>query len=183
MGEKNKNSKTIWAVLLLVLIYMSRAGAYIKIDADNFLWLGLINFCVASFIMMVVPLSGMLNTGKKMDLEKGKHLCKVNSIVLFILSFVTLLLTERYFVGGVGAIVYYYINKWLFVEDESKKDIIEAKSIDIEDESKKEIIKTKSFDIDYKYSGLIKLNELLEKKIITKDEFDKEKEKLLNDKN
>ena len=133
--------------------------------------------------MMVVPLSGMLNTGKKMDLEKGKHLCKVNSIVLFILSFVTLLLTERYFVGGVGAIIYYYINKWLFVEDESKRDIIETKSIDIEDESKKEIIKTKSFDIDYKYSGLIKLNELLEKKIITKDEFDKEKEKLLNDEN
>lgn len=117
--------------------------------------------------MMVVPLSGMLNTGKKMELEKGRHLCKVNSIVLFILSFVTLFLTERYFVDEVGAIVYYYINKWLFVEDWSKKDII----------------KTKSFDIDYKYSGLIKLNKLLEKKIITKDEFDKEKKKLLNDEN
>ena len=53
---------------------------------------------------------------------------------------------------------------------------------DAEDEQE-ETKKEKTSDMDKKYSDLTKLKKLLDKKIISQEEFDKEKEKILNNKN
>ena len=52
----------------------------------------------------------------------------------------------------------------------------------VKKESKKMIdeVETNNTDVDKKYNDLIKLKKLLDENIITKEEFEKEKKKILN---
>jgi cell division protein FtsB len=67
--------------------------------------------------MMVVPFIARMAKKEQLPYKSGKQLCMWNSIIMFVLSAVLLVLTEVNFIGGVGAIIFYFINKWIFVSD------------------------------------------------------------------
>ena len=116
----------VWKiVLLLTLIYMSSFGQLmgnlIQQDAD-YATVGrysaiaaLVEIGILTLIMIFVPsISCIVNKGK-LSYDFGKKLCLWNSIICFCISEIILIFTERLLVGGVGAFFFYFINKWLFV--------------------------------------------------------------------
>ena len=118
---------------LLLIMYLSLLGDSLNPENgemsefiyDNAHWLALIDILIYSFILMIVPFVWCLINGEKFDVVKGKKICKWNSIILFALSLaITILNSEPFGIGGVGAIIYYFINKWIFV-DETKTEIKE----------------------------------------------------------
>ncbi|MDD2392256.1 MAG: SHOCT domain-containing protein [Bacilli bacterium] len=255
---KKSKSKIGWIIFLLFLMYASANGNYLNLGDDylykNSSWLALIDLAVCSVAMMIIPFIWRLVNREKLPFAKGKKICMWNSIILFILSIILMAVVETSFIGGLGALIYYYINKWLFVneKDYEDQDIIcsncdtkvssklkkcpncelplndlkkENNNLEViyvddiedddetieeteintfkcsncgfivkesdekcsncgevfEDEDEKEDSKKQNkSDMDQKYSNLTKLKKLLDKKIISKEEFEKEKKKILN---
>lgn len=95
------------------------------------LLLALANVILVSAIMMAVPFICRLIKKEKLDYKNGKRLCLWNSIILFVLSSISLVITEIGFIGGIGAIVYYFVNRWVFVKD--KEHILTPKDSPLED--------------------------------------------------
>ena len=108
------------SICLMLLIYISLCGNYINKEITNnliFLY-GLIDFLVINTLMTIVPFS--LKLLKKINTQNGKKICKYNSLIIFILSILTFIILKgpNYFgIGGLGAIIYYFINMSLFVQD------------------------------------------------------------------
>lgn len=259
---KKSKSKIGWIIFLLFFMYASANGNYLNSGDDylykNSSWLALIDLAVCSVVMMVIPFIWRLVNRQKLPFSKGKKICIWNSIILFVLSIILMDTVGTSFIGGLGALIYYYINKWLFVNEENyeKQDIIcincntkvnsklkkcpncelplsdlkkeniirenvEFKDDDVkdnnetieeieqnvfkcsncgflvkesdekcskcgevfEDDEEEEIENSKKpnkSDVDQKYSNLTKLKKLLDKNIISKEEFEKEKKKILN---
>ena len=77
------------------------------------------NLAIITAIMMAIPLIVRLVNGKKLDNKFGKQLCMWNSIALFALSTIAIFadLKQYAIIGGVGALEFYFINKWAFVKD------------------------------------------------------------------
>ncbi len=112
-------------IALLALMFMSLFGnttselLNMGVDYDAavgraFLF-SLASMALSSALMMAVPFVVRISKKEKLPHKSGKRLCMWNSIILFVLSSVLLALTEVNFIGGVGAIIYYFINKWIFV--------------------------------------------------------------------
>ena len=259
---KKSKSKIGWIIFLLFLMYASANGNYLNSGDDylyeNSSWLALIDLAVCSVVMMAIPFIWRLVNRQKLPFSKGKKICIWNSIILFIVSIILMTTVETSFIGGLGALIYYYINKWLFVneKDYEDQDIIcsncntkvssklkkcpncelplndvkeeiltqenaefEEEDVENNDENIEEIEqnvfkcsncgslvkesdekcskcgevfededeeetgnskKTNKSDMDQKYSNLTKLKKLLDKNIISKEEFEKEKKKILN---
>jgi len=71
--------------------------------------------------MMLVPFIFQIINRGELEFEKGKNICKYNSIVLFVISVLLKVIANMMFIGGLGAIIYYYINLKLFVGKENKR--------------------------------------------------------------
>ena len=78
----------------------------------------LADLALVSIIMMLVPFICRMVKNAKLSYKSGKRLCLWNSIILFILSSVLLALVDISFIGGIGAIIFYFINKWVYVSDD-----------------------------------------------------------------
>ncbi|WP_292473468.1 zinc ribbon domain-containing protein [Methanosphaera sp.] len=244
--KKGKN-KTLGIVILLLVLYFSLCGQYLNSGNDYFYEhskeYALIDLLIISTMMMIVPFIWRLINKEKFELRKGKKICLWNSIILFVISMILMTIIHFSFIGGIGAIMYYFINKWLFVnydenkeekEVESKKEFIctncgalcheedkyckKCNAIFEEEKQKKKkevepivcsncgtLITAnekecphcgekfedveeinKNNDNEYiksnmsqEYDDLNKLKELLDNEIITKEEFEKEKKKIL----
>lgn len=119
-----KKEKIYTILFLLVLMWMSVTGQYLTMSEFNDdAWLyGTIDIIIISVMMMIIPLIFRLFNKERLDIKKGKSICKWNSIGMFICSsalFAGILGVEKSGgIGGIGALIYYYINKWLFVYDE-----------------------------------------------------------------
>lgn len=256
---KKSKSKIGWIIFLLFLMYASANGNYLNSGDDylyeNSSWLALIDLAVCSVVMMAIPFIWRLVNRQKLSFSKGKKICIWNSIILFIVSIILMATVETSFVGGLGALIYYYINKWLFVNEKDyndqniicsncnteassklkkcpncelplndvKKENVIQENVEFEeevesnDENIEEIEqnvfkcsncgslvkesdekcskcgevfedeeetenskKPNNSDMNQKYSNLTKLKKLLDKNIISKEEFEKEKKKILN---
>lgn len=107
------------AIILMIIVYMSACGNYISAGmTDDLAYLyGLIDFLIISLIMMSVPLT--LKLLNKITIENGKKICKWNSIIIFIISVIMMVTIQISFVGGLGAVAYYFINVNLFVNDKN----------------------------------------------------------------
>ena len=216
-----KKNKVGWIVFWLFIIYMAAGGNYMNIDdpyiSDNVFWLALIDVIIISIVMVAVPFILRLINGKKFDIERGRKICKWNSILLFVFSVILMSALEIGIVGGLGALIYYYINKWLFVDEEVHDDTDNTVDSDEEDDIKfycsncnnyvdefdeecyncgdtfiqdsEDTKESEDFeddeehserDVDEKYSDLMKLKKLLDEDIISKDEFEREKGKILD---
>lgn len=126
---KGKKSSYVGKIVLLyVLMFMVTAGqnaqAYLDAGVEyneaytSSLLSALITLVVLSAVMMAVPLVCKLVCSKLLAEEKGKKLCMWNSIAVFVLSFLLYMMEIPIpvAVGGVGALCFYFINKWIFVE-------------------------------------------------------------------
>lgn len=172
-------------------------------------WLGLKYLMVVSIILMVVPLVLVLINKDKLSTKNGKNICMWNSIIFLVISMILYSSNNLFFITFIDAIIYYFINKWLFVYDEDiecqketykrnthsikKNDkhynhssvsfksskVDDDDEYDDEEESDDTRRKIPTDDIDKKYSSLKKLKRLLDENIITQEEFDKEKKKIL----
>ena len=145
--------KKIWKIIgLLALMWASVAGQYMQyIDTLGYgkcCLAGLIDVAVIVAIMMLIPLICRLAHKERLEFKTGKKICKWNSIGMFILSVIlTIAIDGNGFVGigGVGALIFYFINKWTFVYDENyvqntkkikeKKDKISVKIVEEQEES------------------------------------------------
>ena len=96
---------------------LMKQGASYDTGMGYGLLLSLANLALVSVIMMAAPLICRLIRKEKLEFKTGKKLCLWNSIILFVLSSVLLIITETNFIGGVGAIIYYFINRWTFVKE------------------------------------------------------------------
>lgn len=131
--EKKHTGKIIG---LMVLMFLSSYGGNIEtllqanVDYDlaggyAFLY-SLLFFCGATLIAMTIPLVCRLVKGRKLSHKWGRLLCVVNSIIAVVISAILQEMFDILFVGGIGAIIYYFINKWLFVDSkEQQKHTIE----------------------------------------------------------
>lgn len=114
-------------IILLFLLFASAFGNYANSGndyyADRALIFGFLDFCISCACMMFIPFICRLSEKKKIEYEEGRKICKWNSIILFIVS-VLLKMTQISggFIGGLGALFFYFINKWLFVKDKEVKD-------------------------------------------------------------
>ena len=77
----------------------------------------LISIGITTAVMMAVPFVCRIVKKQKLDYVDGRSLCKWNSIGLFVLSLTMTFLKGWGLVGGLGALIYYFINKWIFVDD------------------------------------------------------------------
>lgn len=110
---------------LMVLMFVSSYGSNIEtllqanVEYDKAggyaLLYSVIGLCCSALIAMIIPLACRLITGKKLSHKWGKLLCVVNSIIALVISAILQEMFDILFVGGIGAIIYYFINKWLFV--------------------------------------------------------------------
>ena len=119
----NSSRKKIIFVFLL-FIYASCASQYSNVEeTSNYAMLyGLIDTIIISIIMMIIPFIMRLNNKNNFEYEKGKKICKYNSIILFIISLILKFTFEDYaFIGGIGAVFYYYINLAIFTLDKDEK--------------------------------------------------------------
>ena len=115
-------------IALFALLFIVSFGEIVEqlartdMDYDTSTGYGLLitlaNMCLTSTIMMAVPTFAKLVNKEKLPYKSGKRLCLWNSIILFILSSILLALTEVNFIGGIGAVIFYFINKWIFVAEE-----------------------------------------------------------------
>ena len=114
-------------IILLFLLFASAFGNYANSGndyyADRALLFGFMDFCISCACMMFIPFICRLSEKKKIEYKEGRKICKWNSIVLFIVS-VLLKMTQISggIIGGLGALCFYFINKWLFVQDKEVKD-------------------------------------------------------------
>ena len=115
--------------LILFLMYASLTGQYLQEVPNTSLKeaneIAFWNVVIITVIMMVVPFVFMIINKGKMPNDKGKMVCKWNSIILFIISIILMAIKDMGFVGGFGAWLYYFVNKWLYVDEnkEEKKDM------------------------------------------------------------
>lgn len=145
--------KLLRIIGLLFLMWASIAGQYMDyIDTLGY-WKcclsGLIDTAVISLVVILIPMIFRLINKDRLEYNKGRKICKWNSILLFILSIILSVINEGILIGigGIGAIMFYYINKWLFVYDENvvittkRTNIQKVKESIIVTEETKELIK------------------------------------------
>lgn len=129
-----------WIICLFILMWMSVTGQYLNVPElfDSAWWLGFVDMIVISIVMMVIPFICRLVHKERIDTIKGKKICKWNSIGMFLLSVILSIAildgNGSMGIGGVGAIIFYFINKWLFVYDENQPRV--TKKAKKEDKSK-----------------------------------------------
>ncbi len=142
----------IWSIVgLLFLLYCSSAGNYINSGddylADNNTWLALIDLAICSFCLMIVPFIWRLINKKRFDIKKGKAICRWNSIIAFIISSILMAATDIGFVGGLGALIYYFINKWIFVDEKTNSENIDKPLEEVVEESVPTAIEDNTIEI------------------------------------
>lgn len=111
-----KQYKNAIAGLIIVYIYCSTQATKI-VGYENALIAGFEMFIIISLIMMLIPF--ILKISKVLTIENGKRICKYNSIILLIISIYLVVFNYAEFalIGGLGALIYYYINVDLFVNE------------------------------------------------------------------
>lgn len=114
--RSKKQYKNAIAGLIIVYIYCSTQATKI-VGYENALIAGFEMFIIISLIMMLIPF--ILKISKVLTIENGKRICKYNSIILLIISIYLVVFNYAEFalIGGLGALIYYYINVDLFVNE------------------------------------------------------------------
>lgn len=131
-------------ILFYILMFISSFGGIIEellrndYDYDYAMGYGLLitllNILIVSLVMMVVPFICKISKKELLPFKTGKRICLWNSITLFILSCILMSFINIGFIGGIGAVFFYFINKWIFVEprslakEENKKEPIPFES-------------------------------------------------------
>ena len=125
--------KVFRIAVLIILMYLSLGGQYHE-NIPNITWdkaneYAFWNIVLVTILMGLVPaLWTYINKGK-LPKRKGKRICMWNSIVLCLVSAIIDTMTGFRFIGAIGAWFYYFINKWLFVDETNDSEPKEKKVI------------------------------------------------------
>lgn len=128
-----KSNRVLGALGLILLVYMSLAGQYLNNETtfDSATVLGLIDVAIVSFIMMIVPCIMRIINKRPFEYKRGQKICRNNSLILFGISILLMIITDGFsFIGGIGALVYYFVNMLLFSmpkEEKNKKNEVSKK--------------------------------------------------------
>lgn len=131
--------------------------------------IGTICFFSLSLIIMIIPLIMKLHNKQLLDYKYGRKICMWNSFILFLLNVLLVIINivPLLFFNLFSVIAYYFLNKYLFMQN--KNNIYNEKQ---------EQTSNKTNNMS-NYDSLLKLKELLDKQIITSEEFEEEKRKIL----
>lgn len=182
MGLKTRSKVIIITIFLLFVFflnYISFESGEIENYSEDPCMYAIIFTGMLTIIMIIVPLIYYYSPVYKKDMVRD--VCKWNSIIMFFISYFT-----KYWIGIIGVLIYYYINLILFDSENSyeliRNDINTSRNIN-EKTVNSNVVKSsknvKSKSMDQKYSELKKIKDLLDKDIISKEEFDREKKKIL----
>lgn len=121
---KTKHTGKICILLLLLLIpsfggdvevFLNKgmeyetAGIYASLTA-------LATISIISIVMMLVPFICRLARKEKLPYKSGKRLCLWNGIITFVIAVVVAATTGILMISIPSAIIFYFINKWVFVK-------------------------------------------------------------------
>jgi len=131
---ENKHIGKIFILFLLIFLSSLGSNAEALMQANvasdtafaYTLLYTILGLCFSAFLSMTIPFACKVIRGEKLPHKKGKWICIFNSIFAFVVSIVLQGLYNILVVGGIGAIFYYFINKWMFVSD---RDDVKAKEI------------------------------------------------------
>ena len=84
------------------------------------LWNFLLGLCVSTIISMAFPLISRVIYGGKIPHDQGRLLCILNSIVALVFYAILEALFGIFFGADLCALMFYFINRWLFVADKEK---------------------------------------------------------------
>ena len=122
-----KNKKYWWSLGLIVLLYMSITGQYLSNEElyESACFYGLIDTLIITIVLTIIPIIFVIINKGKLNEIKGDKVCKWNSIIWFIISTIIAAASEGqiFGIGWLGAIMYYYINKWIFVSNSTSNHI------------------------------------------------------------
>ena len=118
MNEK----RLVTTIVIFVLMWVTAAGGYLNSGNEQLFekayLIAAIDLLIISLITMCIPCVVWLINHRELEYKKGKRLCLWNSIVVFFVSAVLSVEFGFTAIGGLGAIAFYFINKWIFVSDE-----------------------------------------------------------------
>lgn len=153
---KNKNVGKI--ILFYILMFLSSFGGTIEQLLQNDydynyamgygLLITLLNILIVSLVMMIVPFICKISKKELLPFKIGKRICLWNSIALFILSCILMSFINIGFIGGIGAVFFYFINKWIFVEPRSLSKEANKKEL-IPFESERAVIENTQQSVDF----------------------------------
>ena len=158
MKEKINRKRYFGIFLLLLIMWISLSGQYMSASlageiSEDWVLPCFIQFLITIIIMTIVPGIFCLMNHGRIENKKGKRICLFNSIILLILSIVLGLISGKstLFIGGLGAVLFYLINKWAFVyyQDEPVDNSKKEKVI-LKEEVKKEKIKLSKKSLKFK---------------------------------
>lgn len=131
-GKPAKKSNHVVAIILLVLLMFAatvglngeaklEAGADFDTAYAESVVEALITVGLVSVVMMIIPVICRLANGQRLPYESGNKLCTWNSVGIFLASVAcqAMELPIPVAVGGLGALCFYFINKWLFVSEKT----------------------------------------------------------------
>lgn len=125
MREEMGAKRAVVIGLFYCMMFFSSVGEYSElflrsdmsfddVSAYSMLY-ALADLLIATVSMMAIPFVCRMINKQRLPFKRGKRLCLWNSILLFATSLVLMICVNVSFIGGVGAIFFYFINKWVFV--------------------------------------------------------------------
>ena len=150
-----------YIIFLLWFLQLSSAGQYLNngVSFARATIFGFFSMIITSIIMMIIPFLVRYSNKDLLEYNYGKKICIWNSISIFIISIVINITTNGKYIiiGGLGALIYYFINMWLFV---SERNVYENEIELYENDFKFDEDVDNSNEINY---DLLKPKEKLEK--------------------
>lgn len=109
--------------LFLILIIL-QIGSYTGSNYDFFsaIMFGIADIILYSILLMIVPILMRIYRGKNFENIKGKRICAINSVAIWLILIFVSSICKSYNipislnVGWIGAIIYYFINYYITTE-------------------------------------------------------------------
>lgn len=196
---KKDYSRLTISVWLMLLWFFSGISNSVYFDNGTAFLVATISLLVISGIMIAIPYGFYCkNNKRKLEYKNGKRICFWNSAGWFIVSVIVAMATRISLVGGLGVLMFYFINKWTFVETEEYKNkkselqISEGKSSNKESKikyhqegsnsvAKKFVLNVENFEpLCQQPNDLLNLKESSDSEVLTHDEVNENKSEIMS---
>lgn len=114
MGKDRKYNASKIMLVIYVLTFLMYL--YFEYDIVMSAICSVFDVTFVSLIMLFIPFIVKCIKKDYLSYKKGKILCIMNSIILYLISVALYVYIEISFVSGITAVLYYFVNKHLFVE-------------------------------------------------------------------
>lgn len=120
----NKKSKILSIIFLVILFITCIIENYVDHFNSNFIIKTILYFIIIGFLGILVPFIIKTIKKEKLSVASGRLICFLNSFYMLVISIIIIpeiLDSAKVCISGIiGALVFYFINSWLFI-DETKE--------------------------------------------------------------